>query len=246
MFSKCYPRRRPFCGMVPMMPVQPNGCGVMPAQPVMPVQPGGCGVMPVQPAGCGVMQPGFGGMPVQPGFGGMPVQPGFGGMPVQPGYGGMSVPVQSPVIPIGGQVQTIQGPSEVVMEPALVAAPNVIHHHKCVEHIQPVITQDIHHCHTHHKYVVKEESKQKEIFNHAHGLCGPATTQQPQADSCNTHNPCQSPTPYHTGKPCHTAKPCHTHKPCHTATPCQPATPCQSPTPYHSGNSCQSVNPLFR
>lgn len=85
-----------------------------------------------------------------------------------------------PVIPIGGGCQVTQGPCEVVVEPALVAAPNVFHHHKSVQHIQPVITQDIHHCHTHHKYFVEEQKTCDKVVKHAHGLCGPAMTQPAQ------------------------------------------------------------------
>ena len=85
-----------------------------------------------------------------------------------------------PVIPMGGGCQITQGAGEVVVEPALLAAPNIFHHHKSVKHIQPVITQDIHHYHSHHKYVVEEQKKCDEVLKHAHGLCGPATTQPAQ------------------------------------------------------------------
>jgi len=100
---------------------------------------------------------------------GGPVMP----MPIAP-VGGCELP--SPVIPIGGACQTTHSQPQVVVEPALVAAPNVFHHHQKVEHIQPVITQDIHHYHTHHNYVVQEQKKCDEVLKHNHGLCGPATT----------------------------------------------------------------------
>ena len=89
-----------------------------------------------------------------------------------------------PVIPVGGACHVSHGPGEVVIEPALLAAPNVFHHHKNVQHIQPVITQDVHHYHSHHKYVVKEEKKCDEVVKHAHGLCGPATTQPAKPCGC--------------------------------------------------------------
>ena len=101
---------------------------------------------------CGMMQP-----PVMP-------QPACSGLP--PG----------PVIPIGGGCQVTQGPQQVVVEPAIMAAPNIFHHHQSVQHIQPVITQDIHNIHCHHKYVVQEQKKCDEVIKHTHGLCGPPTT----------------------------------------------------------------------
>ena len=82
-----------------------------------------------------------------------------------------------PVIPVGGGCQTIQMAPQVVVEPALMAAPNVFHHHQNVEHIQPVITQDIHHFHTHHNYVVQEQKQCDEVVKFNHGLCGAPTTQ---------------------------------------------------------------------
>jgi len=87
-------------------------------------------------------------------------------MPVCP-----STLAPGPVIPVGGACQNTQMAPQVVVEPALCAAPNVFHHHQKVEHIQPVITQDIHHFHTHHNYVVQEQKKADEVVNHSHGLC---------------------------------------------------------------------------
>lgn len=100
----------------------------------------------------------------------MPMMHAHSMAPVEPG----------PVIPVGGGCQVTEGPYEVVVEPALVAAPNVFHHHKSVKHIQQVVTQDIHHYHSHHKYVVEEQKQCDEVVKHAHGLCGPATTQPAQ------------------------------------------------------------------
>jgi len=77
-----------------------------------------------------------------------------------------------PVIPMGGGCQVTQCPQpRVVVEPAIVAAPNIFHHHQDVQHIQPVITQDVHYCHSHHKYVVQEQRRADEVINKAHGLC---------------------------------------------------------------------------
>ena len=95
-----------------------------------------------------------------------------------------------PVLPFGGACQTVQMAPQVVVEPALMAAPNVFHHHQKVEHIQPVITQDIHHIHTHHNYVVQEQKKCDEVVNHSHGLCGPATTQPAQPCCPAPVSPC--------------------------------------------------------
>jgi len=95
-----------------------------------------------------------------------------------------------PVIPLGGACQTVQCAPMVVTEPALVAAPNVFHHHQSVQHIQPVITQDIHHFHTHHKYVVQEQKQCDEVMKFNHGLCGPATTQPAQPCPPAPCSPC--------------------------------------------------------
>jgi len=97
-------------------------------------------------------------------------------MPMQPmqhtGCG-----LSRPVIPVGGGCQVTHSPQpRVVVEQAIVAAPNIFHHHQDVQHIQPVITQDVHYCHSHHKYVVQEQRRADEVINKAHGLCGPATT----------------------------------------------------------------------
>ena len=94
-----------------------------------------------------------------------------------------------PIIPMGGACEILKNPHpKVVVEPAIVAAPNVFHHHQFVEHIQPVVTQDIHHYHSHHEYVVKEQKKADEVLNHVHGLCPPAVTTPampcPQAVAC--------------------------------------------------------------
>ncbi|MCL1990819.1 MAG: hypothetical protein FWG67_08025 [Defluviitaleaceae bacterium] len=106
----------------------------------------------------------------------MPFQPmGHGMAPICPVE---AAGVERPVIPLGGDCQVNQNPqTKVVVEPTLLAAPNVFHHHQNVQHIQPVVTQDIHHYHSHHNYVVQEQKKADEVLNHAHGLCGPAVTQ---------------------------------------------------------------------
>ena len=79
-----------------------------------------------------------------------------------------------PVLPFGGGCEQLHNPhTQVVVEPTMVAAPNVFHHHQNVEHIVPVLTQDIHHFHNHHSYAVKHEHKPDEVLTHNHGLCGP-------------------------------------------------------------------------
>ena len=95
-----------------------------------------------------------------------------------------AIGLERPVIPIGGNCAISHGAPQVVVEPAIVAAPNVFHHHQNVQHIQPVITQDVHHYHTHHKYVVQEQKKADEVLNHAHGLCGTPVTQPAQPCKC--------------------------------------------------------------
>lgn len=97
--------------------------------------------------------------------------------------------LETPVLPFGGACHTNHNPqTEVVVEPAIVAAPNIFHHHKNVQHIQPVITQDIHNYHSHHQYVAQEQKQADEIVTHAHGLCGPAVTQP--AKPCGCPRPC--------------------------------------------------------
>ena len=99
-------------------------------------------------------------------------------MPMMPVAPVASACLARPIIPVGGGCQISHCPhTQVVMEPALVAAPNVFHHHQNVKHIQPVVTQDIHHYHSHHKYVVQEQKRPDEVCKHTHGLCGPAMTQ---------------------------------------------------------------------
>ena len=98
-------------------------------------------------------------------------------MPAQHAGCGTMHGLQRPVIPIGGGCQVTQSPHpQVVVEPAIMAAPNIFHHHQDVQHIQPVITQDVHFCHSHHNYVVQEQRRADEVINKSHGLCGPATT----------------------------------------------------------------------
>ena len=98
--------------------------------------------------------------------------------------------LETPVLPFGGGCHIEHCPQpEVVVEPAIVAAPNIFHHHKNVQHIQPVITQDIHNYHSHHQYVAQEQKQADEVVTHAHGLCGPATTQP--AKPCGCPHPCR-------------------------------------------------------
>ena len=46
---------------------------------------------------------------------------------------------------------------ERVVEPTVRCSPNVIQHHRKVEHIVPVVCTNIHECHTHHDYIIKQE-----------------------------------------------------------------------------------------
>ena len=99
------------------------------------------------------------------------------------GAGVIQTPVNiapGPVIPVGGACQTFHAQPQVVVEPALVAAPNIFNHHQTIKHIQPVVTQDVHHYHVHHEYAVQEQKKCDEVLKHEHGLCGPASTQPAQ------------------------------------------------------------------
>jgi len=100
-------------------------------------------------------------------------------MPPHPTGCGMMHGGAGVTIPLGGGCQVTQSPQpQVVVEPTLVAAPNIFHHHQDVQHIQPVITQDIHYCHSHHNYVVQEQRKADEVVSKSYGLCGPATTRK--------------------------------------------------------------------
>lgn len=60
-----------------------------------------------------------------------------------------------------------------VVHPAVHCRPMEFHHHHKVEHIIPVVTRNIHHCHTHHEYIICKEPEINEVCEHTHGLqCG--------------------------------------------------------------------------
>jgi len=101
--------------------------------------------------------------------------------PVRPGYQSVMpcnmLNLARPVIPVGGGYYHNHHPqTQIVVEPPVVASPNIYHNHHFVEHVQPVITQDIYYNHGHHKYVACEQKQSDQVINYEHGLCGPATT----------------------------------------------------------------------
>ena len=105
-----------------------------------------------------------------------------------PHCGMMPAPLPpGPILPFGGGCHVTKGPAEVVVEPSVLAAPNVFHHHKHVDHIVPVVTQDVHHYHAHHNYTVKEQKQAAEVLTHNHGLCGPAVARP--AEPCGPAMP---------------------------------------------------------
>lgn len=55
--------------------------------------------------------------------------------------------------------------TQVIVEPAVVSAPNIINHHRRVEHIVPVITENIHRNHTTHEFVVRPEPVVRQTFD---------------------------------------------------------------------------------
>jgi len=80
---------------------------------------------------------------------------------------------------VSGQCQNIcDSQVEVVIEPAMVTAPNIINHHRRVEHIVPVITEDIHQHHTHHEFVARPEQRIRQTFDADVRVGPPLMTQQ--------------------------------------------------------------------
>jgi len=55
--------------------------------------------------------------------------------------------------------------TEVIIEPAVVTEPNIINHHRRIEHIVPVITEDIHRHHNHHQFVARPEPRMRQTFD---------------------------------------------------------------------------------
>ena len=64
-----------------------------------------------------------------------------------------------------GQCVDLFEQAEVIIEPAVVTAPNVFNHHRRVEHIVPVITEDIHRHHQHHEFVARPEPRMRQTFD---------------------------------------------------------------------------------
>lgn len=65
----------------------------------------------------------------------------------------------------GQCVDVFDSQREVVIEPAVMTAPNIINHHRRVEHIIPVITEDIHRFHNHVQFVVRPEPRMRQTFD---------------------------------------------------------------------------------
>lgn len=78
-----------------------------------------------------------------------------------------------------GQCQDLwDSQAEVVVEPAMVTAPNIINHHRRIEHIVPVITENIHQHHAHHEFVARPESRFRQTFDANVSVGQPLMTQQ--------------------------------------------------------------------
>jgi len=71
----------------------------------------------------------------------------------------MPMPMPTPMSMPGamGGFSTGNVAVERVVEPTVHCAPNIIQHHKKIEHIVPVVCTNIHECHTHHDYIVQQE-----------------------------------------------------------------------------------------
>ena len=93
-------------------------------------------------------------------------------MPMHHGCGGGMGVMPLPGI-MGGKVSNSPHVAvERVVEPTVCCAPNIIQHHRRIEHIVPVVEKNIHECHTHHDYIVKRELVE-ETVHHSHGECPP-------------------------------------------------------------------------
>jgi hypothetical protein len=60
--------------------------------------------------------------------------------------------------------------TQCVMEPPLMCAPTLIHHHNRVQHMVPCIKTNIHHVHNHHEWLPFVQSEVNEAVNHSHGV----------------------------------------------------------------------------
>ena len=67
---------------------------------------------------------------------------------------------------VGGRCQDLfDSQVDVIVEPAMITAPNIINHHKRIEHIVPIITEEIHQHHNHHEFVARPESRMRQTFD---------------------------------------------------------------------------------
>jgi len=67
---------------------------------------------------------------------------------------------------------------EVIVEQAVVTAPNIVNHHRRIEHIVPVITEDIHRHHNHHQFVARPEPRMRQTFDSDISIGRPLPAQQ--------------------------------------------------------------------
>ena len=80
---------------------------------------------------------------------------------------------------VSGQCQNVCNPQvECIIEPAVVTAPNIINHQRRVEHIVPVITEDIHQHRTLHEFVARPEHRVRQTFDTDVSVGPPLATQQ--------------------------------------------------------------------
>lgn len=78
----------------------------------------------------------------------------------------------------GQCVDLFDSQAEVRVEPAVVTAPNIFNHHRRVEHIVPVITEDIHRFHNHHQFVARPEPRIRQTFDSDISIGRPLLAQQ--------------------------------------------------------------------
>jgi len=80
---------------------------------------------------------------------------------------------------VGGRCQDVfDSQTEVIIEQPVMTAPNIINHHRRVEHIVPVITENIHRNHTHHEFVVRPEPRMSQTFDSDFTVGRPLPAQQ--------------------------------------------------------------------
>ena len=129
--------------------------------------------MPVGVTPMPMPMPGMPGNGLQCGAQTLPMMPEM--MPDGLEGGAQTLPSQS-MMPLPGKVCNDPHVAvECVVEPTVHCAPNVINHHKKVEHIVPITTKNIHNYHNHHEYVVTHQPQMDEAFSYNHGLRPPAS-----------------------------------------------------------------------